>query len=60
MTNLLGKGDDKPLNNLPPKSAFITLAIYSQKKELKVKSAKISAFWHFQIAIIRPKFKKNH
>jgi hypothetical protein len=44
MTNLLGKGDDKPLNNLPPKSAFITLAIYSQKKELKVKSAKISAF----------------
>jgi len=34
MKRLLRRGNGKPLNNLPPKSAFFPLVIYSQKEEL--------------------------
>jgi hypothetical protein len=31
---MLRRGNGKPLNNIPSKSAFFTLVIYSQKEEL--------------------------
>ncbi len=41
--------------------ALYLLAMYSQKVKLKIKSAKTKRFlkMEFQIAIIRPKFKKK-
>jgi len=41
-------------------SLFLSGYICSQKRKSKLESAKIEFFLRFSIAIIPPKFKKNH
>jgi len=45
---------------IPWSPSLFSLAIYSQKRKIKLESAKIECFLRFSIAIIPPKFKKNH